>query len=240
MNITLDLASCCRPDADVQEADAQETDALTFSVTEVDITTVREGGETDPRHLYRDTNVMVVLNCAGAPAVEPHEDAASTRCRIGAAKAVLANLLHSYDTSGDVRVTVVLLNGRAVIHFPWGSVAGALASLDSRVSENPSNYSDAGNVAQAAWTASGKLSGDTADVIYFLSDGEPIIGGGSSLHPGDAPAQIWTDFLENPQNDIDHVYAVGIGSGIKTRLGPDLYAVARPDGLSLSGVLPSQ
>jgi hypothetical protein len=157
---------------------------------------------------------------------------AGVQQRLDIAKAVLANLLFTYEMQGDVRVTIVTFGTDASLHFSWGSVADAIASLSSVVANGLTNYPDALEHAADAWVAPGKLGGDTDNIVYFLSDGVPTTTGGVHVHLTDAQKASWDSFLETPANGIDHVYAVGIGDDIGSvgSPDPDLTHVARPDG----------
>jgi hypothetical protein len=161
---------------------------------------------------------------------------AGIQSRLSIAKAVLATLLEAYEALGDVRVTIVTFETGSQLHFGWGSVDDAIASLNTIVANGLTNYAAALDTAEDAWAAGGKLPGDTNNVVYFLSDGVPTErdanGDVQNIHLTDAQKAAWDNFLENPSNGIDHVYAVGIGDDI-TPNDPDLVSVAQPDGNSV-------
>ena len=184
---------------------------------------------------YRDTNVMIVLDVSGSMKEDADSGAAGIQTRLSIAKSALSNLLHTYETLGDVRVTVVAFSIGASIAFDWGSVADAIAAIDALTAGGVTNYDAALEAAATAWTAPGKLDGDVDNVVYFLSDGKPTWGGGFGNHLSATDKAEWNDFLENPSNGVDHVYAVGIGDDIGS-IGspdPDLTHVANPDGNNL-------
>lgn len=181
---------------------------------------------------YRDTNVMVVLDVSGSMKEDADSSAAGVQSRLSIAKSALSNLLHTYETLGDVRVTVVAFSIGASIAFDWGSVADAIAAIDALMAGGVTNYDAALEAAATAWTAPGKLDGDVDNVVYFLSDGKPTWGGGFGNHLSATDKAEWNDFLENPSNGVDHLYAVGIGDDIGSvgSPDPDLTHVANPDG----------
>jgi hypothetical protein len=181
---------------------------------------------------YRDTNVMIVLDVSGSMKEDADSSAAGVQSRLSIAKSALSNLLHTYETLGDVRVTVVAFSIGASIAFDWGSVADAIAAIDALSASGVTNYDAALEAAATAWTAPGKLDGDVDNVVYFLSDGKPTWGGGFGNHLSATDRAEWNDFLENPGNGVDHVYAVGIGDDIGSvgSPDPDLTHVANPDG----------
>ncbi|MBK8161351.1 MAG: VWA domain-containing protein [Rhodospirillaceae bacterium] len=193
----------------------------------VNLNDSRSGNE----NVTRNANIMVVLDVSGSMNEDADSGTAGIQTRIAIARAALTNLLHTYDTLGEVRVTVVAFGTGAVVHFAWGSVADAIDSLGTLVPKDLTNYAAALGIADDAWMAGGKLTGDTDNIVYFLSDGKPTAGGGFGNHLTAAQKTDWNIFLEDPFNAIDHVYAVGIGDRIGTEADPDsdLVNVARPD-----------
>ncbi|WP_374651089.1 vWA domain-containing protein [Dongia sp.] len=183
---------------------------------------------------YRDTNVMIVLDISGSMNEDADVATGGVQSRISIAKAALSNLLHTYETLGDVRATVVVFNKTASILFNWGSVSEAIAAIEAIIIDPKAltNYDAALEAAETAWENPGKLTGDVDNVIYFLSDGKPTWGGGWGNHLSDTDIATWDAFLEDPANGINHVYAVGIGNDI---VPPehDLTDVANPDGDNL-------
>jgi hypothetical protein len=216
------------PEEEADGADGSTTPEEPTGLAPINFNDANAGAE----NVYRDTNVMVVLDISGSMKEDANDSMPGIQSRMDVAKAVLANLLLTYDSLGDVRVTVVVFNEGAALHFTWGTVAAAIASLDTLVPEDRTNYAAAIETAQIAWAADGKLPGDTESIIYFLSDGKPTVGGGSGNHLTDGQKTAWNDFLENPANGIDHVYAVGIGDDVNAA-DDDLLDVARPDGNNL-------
>jgi Mg-chelatase subunit ChlD len=192
---------------------------------------------------YRDTNVMIVLDVSGSMLEDADSVAAGTQSRLSIAKAALSNLLHTYETLGDVRVTLVTFDKTASIPFAWGSVSDAIAAIEALLIGDPqavTNYEAALKAAENAYEAPGKLSGDVDNVVYFVSDGKPTWGGdkdnGNHLTAGQKAA--WDAFLEDPSNGIHHVYAVGIGddiTGSPATPDRDLKDVADPDRDHLPG-----
>lgn len=211
--------------------DAPATEAAVVDLQPINYNDANSGEE----KTYRDTNVMIVLDTSFTMNEDSNQTLAGLQKRIDVAKAVLSNLLLTYEALGDVAVTIVTFNTGASQYFSWGSVADAIAALNSPalIAEGLTNYAAALDTAADAWTAGGKLPGDTNDVVYFVSDGLPQERGPDGkvhdTHLTDAQKDAWDSFLENPANGIDHVYAVGIGDDISAS-DPDLVSVARPDG----------
>nr|WP_298684949.1 vWA domain-containing protein [uncultured Dongia sp.] len=185
---------------------------------------------------YRDTNVMIVLDISGSMREDADSAAAGVQTRLSVAKAALANLLHTYETLGDVQVTLVTFNKTASIPVTWGSVADAIAAMEAIILDPKAvtNYTAALQSAETAWENPGKLTGDVNNVVYFVSDGKPTWGGNNAdgNHLTSANKTAWDAFLEDPSNGIDHVYAVGIGDdvvGSPAAPDRDLVDVADPD-----------
>jgi Mg-chelatase subunit ChlD len=185
---------------------------------------------------YRDTNVMIVLDVSGSMKEDADSTVDGVQSRIDIAQAALSNLLHTYETLGDVRVTVVAFNQGAETLFSWGSVSDAIAAIEAIILDPKAltNYQAALEQAETAWGASGKLTGDVDNVVYFVSDGKPTWGGDkdNANHLTAGQKAAWDAFLEDPSNGIDHVYAVGIGDdigGSPATPDRDLKDVADPD-----------
>lgn len=216
--------------------DAPETAAATTPENLVPIN--YNDANTGEESTYRDTNIMIVLDTSFTMNEDADQTLPGVQKRIDVAKEVLANLLLTYEALGDVAVTIVTFNTGASQYFSWGSVADAIAALNAPalIAEGLTNYAAALDTAADAWGASGKLPGDTNNVVYFLSDGLPQERGPDghvhNVHLTDAQKDAWDSFLEHPANGIDHVYAVGIGDDVSAS-DPDLISVARPDGDSL-------
>ena len=185
---------------------------------------------------YRDTNVMIVLDISGSMREDADATADGVQTRLSIAKAALSNLLHTYETLGDVQVTLVTFNKTASIPVTWGSVADAIAAMEAIILDPKAvtNYEAALKSAEIAWETPGKLSGDVNNVVYFVSDGKPTWGGNTpdANHLSSANKTAWDAFLEDPSNGIHHVYAVGIGDdivGSPAAPDRDLVDVANPD-----------
>ncbi|MDY0872558.1 VWA domain-containing protein [Dongia rigui] len=218
--------------------DPQDDDLTTLAVDEptgiapINYNDANSGDENG----YRDTNVMIVLDVSGSMKEDADASVDGVQSRLEIAQAALSNLLHTYETLGDVRVTVVTFDKTASTAFSWGSVADAIAAIEAIILDPKAvtNYQAALATAETAWEAPGKLSGDVDNVVYFVSDGKPTWGGdkdnGNHLTAGQKAA--WDAFLEDPSNGIDHVYAVGIGDdigGSPAHPDRDLKDVADPD-----------
>ncbi|MBI2257166.1 MAG: VWA domain-containing protein [Proteobacteria bacterium] len=192
---------------------------------------------------YRDTNVMIVLDISGSMLEDADATTAGTQSRLSIAKAALSNLLHTYETLGDVRVTLVTFDKTASIPFSWGSVSDAITAIEALLigdSKALTNYEAALKAAESAYEAPGKLTGDVDNVVYFVSDGKPTWGGDkdNANHLTAGQKDAWDAFLEDPSNGIHHVYAVGIGddiAGSPANPDRDLKDVADPDRDHLPG-----
>lgn len=204
----------------------------TTGLAPINYNDANEGDEND----YRDTNVMIVLDVSGSMKEDADTTVDGVQSRLSIAKAALANLLHTYETLGDVRVTVVTFEKSASTLFSWGSVSDAIAAIEAIILDPKAvtNYEAALKQAEIAYEDAGKLTGDVNNVVYFVSDGKPTWGGNNAWgnHLTAADKAAWNAFLEDPTNDIHHVYAVGIGNDIGgTPANPDmdLHDVADPN-----------
>jgi uncharacterized protein YegL len=218
--------------------DPQDDDLTTLAVDEptglapINYNDANSGDENG----YRDTNVMIVLDISGSMKEDADSTVDGVQSRLEIAQAALSNLLHTYETLGDVRVTVVTFDKTASTAFSWGSVSDAIAAIEAIILDPKAvtNYQAALAEAETAWGGAGKLTGDVDNVVYFVSDGKPTWGGDkdNANHLTAAQKAAWDAFLEDPSNGIDHVYAVGIGDdigGSPATPDRDLKDVADPD-----------
>jgi hypothetical protein len=214
------------------QTDPEEEDAvavLDLDLAPINYNDANSGGENAPRN----TNIMIVLDTSDSMGWDGNPDVDGVQARIDIAKAALANLLATYETLGDVAVSLVTFNLTAT-GYAWMSVSEAITLFETLTLSGWTNYQAAIEQAVTTWDTPGKIAGDADNVIYFLSDGAPNIGGGSLTHQL-TPTQkaAWDSFLEDPANSIDHVYVVGISDNVEPAHATALEGVADPDGNSL-------
>jgi T1SS-143 domain-containing protein len=182
-----------------------------------------------------DTNVMVVLDMSSSM----NNPGVGTANRLVSAIASINTLLDKYDALGDVRVRLVTFGTNAAAQGDvWTTVAEARTLLTKLGTTVPSgqgtNYDEALGDAITAFSSVGKLASGQ-NVSYFLSDGAPTYGsgttneltpagqspgtpatngnGGSQTGSSDTGIQaaeetLWKNFLV--ANDIDS-FALGVG-----------------------------
>lgn len=185
-------------------------------------------------NVARKTNIMLILDTSDSMGWDGNPDIDGVQSRIEIAKSVLSNLLSTYEALGDVMVSLVTFNLTATGHA-WMSVTDAIAMFETLTLSGWTNYQAAIEQAMTTWNTPGKITDpDVDNVVYFISDGAPNIGGGSLTHQL-TPSQkaAWDSFLENPANSIDHVYVVGISDDVEPAHQTALEGVADPDGNSL-------
>jgi large repetitive protein len=177
----------------------------------------------------QDTNVMVVLDLSTSMKTL---SGIGTETRLTSAINSINTLLDKYDALGDVRVRLVTFGTDATTRGDvWTTVDEArkiLTGLGNLPPENQgTNYDAALANAIAAYDSAGKLSNAQA-VSYFISDGEPTFGNGTTSEltgdsngdgqvgnttSGDEGIQTneeaaWRGFLA--RNDISS-YSLGVG-----------------------------
>ncbi|RZI79574.1 MAG: type I secretion C-terminal target domain-containing protein, partial [Rubrivivax sp.] len=183
-----------------------------------------------------NTNLMIVLDTSGSMV---EADGINGTTRLASAIQSINTLLDKYDGLGDVRVRLVTFSTHAdAVGAEWTTVAAAkqlLATLASQAPVGGTNYDEALSDAMAAFNSTGKLA-DGQNVSYFISDGEPTYGSGTtsqlvssnvadpSLNGTGRPGQtgngaadlgiqaneeaLWKNFLI--ANKVDS-YALGVG-----------------------------
>ncbi len=184
-----------------------------------------------------DSNLLIVLDTSGSMS---DASGIGSQTRLQSAVQSVKTLLDKYDALGDVKVRLVTFSTNASAKGDvWTTVSAAKAQLDAVLAAGPSggtNYDEALADAISSYSAAGKL-GNAQNVAYFLSDGEPTFGSGttSQLAPagqspgtptpngtgynqsgsdtGIQPAEetLWIDFLRG--NSIQG-YALGMGTAI--------------------------
>ena len=181
-----------------------------------------------------DTNVMIVLDVSGSMG---QASGIAGLTRLQAAVESIKTLLDRYDDAGNVAVRLVTFSTNAkALGTAWTSVADAKTLLGTLVASGGTNYDEALGDAIAAFGSEGKLAG-AQNVSYFLSDGVPTFGSGTTslltpigTSPGTpatngtgydssgadtgiqlAEETLWTNFLN--ANQINS-FAIGMGTGI--------------------------
>ena len=167
------------------------------------------------------TNVMVVLDISGSMKEPSGIDGLT---RLQAAVQSIKTLLDRYDAQGDVAVRLVTFAASGQpLGASWTTVDQAKALLAKVTASSGTNYDDALADAITAFGSPGRITGGN-NVSYFLSDGEPNTGSGSSStlsgsnHTSSsdagiqaAEARLWTDFLD-AQGVQSHALAMGTGT----------------------------
>ena len=183
-----------------------------------------------------DTNLLIVLDVSGSMAAT---DGVGGQSRLETAIQAISNLLDRYDNQGDVRVRIVTFStNAAAIGTEWTDVATAKAQLDLLAANGGTNYDEALGDAITAFGSNGKLTG-AQNVSYFVSDGLPTYGSGSTSQlvpsgqsPGTPPPNgngrdqsgpdvgiqsaeetLWLNFLN--ANAV-RSFAIGVGAGVTT------------------------
>ncbi len=214
------------------------------------------GNSTQNISVRQDTNLLIVLDVSGSMT---SASGIAGQNRLEAAKTAISNLLDSYDSYGSVAVRLVIFSTNAqAVGTTWvtGAAAGK-ALLTGLTAGGGTNYDEALADAITAFGDAGKITvapvnGTLTNVAYFLSDGAPTFGSGTTTElvpagqsPGtpatngtgndqsgadtgiqggvnDGEQGLWTSFLN--ANDI-RAYAIGIGTGIAstTYLNPVAY-----------------
>ena len=127
-----------------------------------------------------DTNLMIVLDTSGSML---EADGINGTTRLASAIQSITTLLDKYDGLGDVRVRLVTFSTHAdAVGAEWTTVAAAkqlLATLASQTPVGGTNYDEALSDAMAAFNSAGKLT-NGQNVSYFISDGEPTYGSGTT------------------------------------------------------------
>ncbi|MCA0278190.1 MAG: DUF5801 domain-containing protein [Proteobacteria bacterium] len=169
-------------------------------------------------------NVVLVIDTSGSmddEDVDPNTP--GFQSRLDMAKAAALNLLNSGDVTINQVMVVEFYNGTNVNAPVWGSWSNAadkadiISFINNLYAGGGTSYDAATAAVRASWGA-GPTAADLTNV-YFLSDGDPDP---NSAGLDAAEQAVWQNFLVNPDNNaatndaIDHVYAVGIGSGVST------------------------
>ncbi|UCD65415.1 MAG: VWA domain-containing protein, partial [Deltaproteobacteria bacterium] len=155
-------------------------------------------------------NVVLVIDTSGSMEGDP----------LALTKTAVANLINTYGNSLQGVMVVefntnasVLTNGGNV----WMSGPNAISQVNGLEAGGWTDYDDAIQAVQNNYNGvNGTETPPDADntFVYFLSDGDPrpVDDPDSFVQADDRAA--WETFLNN--EDIDEVYAVGIGDGVTT------------------------
>ncbi len=205
----------------VSASDGKSTGSGTLSIQIEDDAPVAADITTVLTPAASNTNVMVVLDVSGSMKEASGIDGLT---RLQAAVQSIKTLLDRYDAQGDVAVRLVTFGAQGqALGDTWTTVDQAKLLLSRVQASSGTNYDDALADAIAAFGSPGRIAGAN-NVSYFLSDGEPNTGSGSSTtlsgstntSSGDAgiqaaEAQQWTRFLDT--NGVQsHALAVGAGA----------------------------
>ena len=183
----------------------------------------------------QNTNLMFTIDTSGSMGWGVDDGNGGTIERMELVLRSVKDVINSYDDIGNVRVQITTFNynGDSTHQTHWLTASEALDFIGdgSSGSRDPSlnpgggtNYDEGLAEAKIGWDVDGKIPesvGNVANVMYFLSDGQPQTAGGSENSKGitngadSDPAtneiKEWTDFVV--ANNIN-VFAVGVGSGL--------------------------
>jgi len=157
---------------------------------------------------YHNTNLLVVLDLGVLRATDPNRRDEILKSRIKTARAALANLLHAYSMFGIARVAICAFAGGAALHFRWGQLSAALASLEALQVADVFNDANAIEIAEDAWLADGRLLDGAHNVAYFLSEGNSANSESIGEHLANDEKAQWHDFLHETAT-FDRVFAIG-------------------------------
>ena len=174
-----------------------------------------------------DTNLMLVIDLSASMTTA---SGVAGLTRIDLLKASVHELLEHYNNLGDVAVRVVTFSSTGNPGQAWMSVAQAKTFISGLVADgNSTDYDVALAAARTGFAGSGKID-NAQNVSYFLSDGNPTVGGGIT----GAEVQDWQTFVND--NEIASL-AVGLGSGVEvSSLNPIAYD-GRGAGTNTNGIV---
>jgi len=127
----------------------------------------------------QSTNLLIVLDISGSMTNIVTVNG-STMTRLAAAEQAINTLLDTYAGMGSVMVRLVTFSTTAAAHGSvWETVATAKSYLASLTASGGTNYDAALATAETAFANTGKIAG-AQNVSYFLTDGLPTYGAGST------------------------------------------------------------
>ena len=236
----------------VRASDGQVTSATTLTINVEDDSPSSAQAQAQLT-TSTDANIMVILDRSSS--MTTTDGVGGTSRWVSAINSV-RTLLSKYDAIGDARILIVTFGTDATAQgvngtgAQWMTVDEARTALnrlegspppapsnDASVSQG-TNYDAALNTAINSYATAGKL-GSAVNVSYFISDGRPTYGNGSTstlsgTRNGDgvddndnaddgiqtAEETTWTNFLITNQVDS---YALGIGTATTAELDPIAY-----------------
>jgi uncharacterized repeat protein (TIGR01451 family) len=176
------------------------------------------------------TNLELLVDVSGSMSTNVTGLTAVTRLQLE--KAALIDLLDRYNNLGPVSVKIVTFStGSTELHpGSWMTIAEAKAAINGLNAGGNTNYDAPVATGETAFSEAGKqvVSGSTPNVqnvLYFTSDGQPNVVGGTQntagitdLHPvppanlpvGASELISWQNFLST--NHINS-FAIGLGTG---------------------------
>ncbi len=159
--------------------------------------------------------------------------------RLEVAIDAMEELVAKYESLGsDVLIQVNTFNATASGDGSWMTSSQLETFLNTLNHSGLTNYEDALEETEDNYSLSPN-GGDT--YVYFLSDGNPTteINDGAAEESGyldSARVADWNTFVNNPGNEIDKVFSIGIGSSVSTtylaQVSADYLEVADPAKLS--------
>lgn len=158
------------------------------------------------------SNIVVVLDRSGSMGEDPGVNGYETR--IDLARAALAQMLDAYALNGDTHVLVVDF-ARSSENSGWVSIEDAIAYMEGLVADGGTNYKDALAETQVAFSQDTPVADQ--NLIYFISDGIPTVG-------GEPDYAQWQTF--RAENNFVETIAVGVGSDVSAD-DPDLVAITQ-------------
>ena len=205
-------------------------------------------------------NLMITLDVSGSMNTLATD---STLTRLDLTKQAIFDLINAYDEYGDVAVNIITFGTTAESRNRWLTGEEAIEFVSTVTAGGGTNYDRAlGETINAFNISDGKLA-DAETVSYFLTDGEPSFGQGSStetrlselngpviygdgvpanannINEGDEGIQageeaVWIDFLN--QNNIES-FAVAFGSAVANTNGDSVNPIAYDgfDGVNTDG-----
>ncbi len=168
-----------------------------------------------------DVNIVIVIDTSGSMGTDISDDGEPEQSRLDLTKAAIAELISTYGSSLN-KVMVVEFNTDAYVVLNsgdevWMTPSEALTEIGTLADGGETDYDDALSAVASNY---GTPPAADSTYVYFLSDGVPNT---DSHGINSTERDNWETFLED--NNIDEVFAVGIGPGIDQTDG-DLQDVA--------------
>lgn len=212
-----------------------DTAAITASVTVIDdvpvatsetVQTIEGGMET--------INLVIVLDRSGSMNDDPDGNG-GYQTRLALAKAALINLI---ETGNTANVLVVPFASSAT-SSGWMSAEDAIEYIENLQIPSSGQNTDYDAAVSQVYSAYGTPPTADKTYVFFVSDGQPNDGDNTNgivnTAPTDMEIQVWEKFVVD--NDIDQVFAVGVGSGVNVN---NLAPLAYPNGDASNPVVITQ